>query len=121
MELVLYRCAHCGNVVFKVVDKGVPVVGDPSTTAGFIMEDQDRPKIINCVAINNQGKGIWLINSKNALIQGNTISNNAVAGIHDDNPAGTNLIVGNTFAMNGEGTADAMRPAEGSQFDNKTY
>lgn len=106
---------------FPHVDKGVPVVGDPSTTAGFIMEDQDRPKIINCVAINNQGKGIWLINSKNALIQGNTISNNAVAGIHDDNPAGTNLIVGNTFAMNGEGTADAMRPAEGSQFDNKTY
>lgn len=25
MELKLYRCAHCGNVVFKVVDKGVPV------------------------------------------------------------------------------------------------
>lgn len=31
MELKLYRCAHCGNVVFKVVDKGVPVVccGEP--------------------------------------------------------------------------------------------
>lgn len=31
MELVLYRCAHCGNVVFKVVDKGVPVscCGEP--------------------------------------------------------------------------------------------
>ena len=26
MEMKLYRCAHCGNIVFKVVDKGVPVV-----------------------------------------------------------------------------------------------
>ena len=25
MELKLYRCAHCGNIVYKVVDKGVPV------------------------------------------------------------------------------------------------
>lgn len=25
MEFMLYRCAHCGNIVFKVVDKGVPV------------------------------------------------------------------------------------------------
>ncbi|SMC77459.1 desulfoferrodoxin family protein [Papillibacter cinnamivorans] len=26
MELKLYRCAHCGNIAFKVVDKGVPMV-----------------------------------------------------------------------------------------------
>ncbi|OUN07655.1 desulfoferrodoxin [Flavonifractor sp. An92] len=26
MEFKLYRCAHCGNVVWKVVDKGVPVI-----------------------------------------------------------------------------------------------
>ena len=26
MELKLYRCAHCGNIVFKVVDKGVPLM-----------------------------------------------------------------------------------------------
>ena len=26
MELKLYYCAHCGNVVYKVVDRGVPVV-----------------------------------------------------------------------------------------------
>lgn len=25
MELKLYRCAHCGNVAFKLVDKGVPL------------------------------------------------------------------------------------------------
>lgn len=25
MEFKLYKCAHCGNIVFKVVDKGVPV------------------------------------------------------------------------------------------------
>ena len=31
MEIKLYHCAHCGNIVFKVVDKGVPVVccGEP--------------------------------------------------------------------------------------------
>ena len=26
MEFKLYRCAHCGNVILKVVDKGVPVM-----------------------------------------------------------------------------------------------
>ena len=26
MELKLYYCAHCGNIVYKVVDKGVPVM-----------------------------------------------------------------------------------------------
>ena len=26
MELKLYYCAHCGNVVYKVVDRGVPIV-----------------------------------------------------------------------------------------------
>lgn len=31
MEFKLYRCAHCGNIIWKVVDKGVPVVccGEP--------------------------------------------------------------------------------------------
>lgn len=31
MELKLYRCAHCGNIAFKLVDKGVPLVccGEP--------------------------------------------------------------------------------------------
>lgn len=31
MELKLYRCAHCGNIIMKVVDKGVPVIccGEP--------------------------------------------------------------------------------------------
>ena len=26
MEFKLYRCAHCGNIIYKVVDKGVPVM-----------------------------------------------------------------------------------------------
>lgn len=26
MELKLYKCAHCGNIAYKVVDKGVPLV-----------------------------------------------------------------------------------------------
>ncbi|MCI8539178.1 MAG: desulfoferrodoxin [Oscillospiraceae bacterium] len=26
MELKLYYCAHCGNIIYKVVDKGVPVM-----------------------------------------------------------------------------------------------
>lgn len=31
MELKLYRCAHCGNIAFKLVDSGVPMVccGEP--------------------------------------------------------------------------------------------
>ena len=35
MEFKLYRCAHCGNVIFKVVDKGVPVM-----CCGQKMEDR---------------------------------------------------------------------------------
>lgn len=33
MEFKVYRCAHCGNVAFKIVDKGVPLVccGAPMT------------------------------------------------------------------------------------------
>ncbi len=31
MEFKLYRCAHCGNVAFKLVDSGVPMIccGEP--------------------------------------------------------------------------------------------
>lgn len=44
MEFNLYRCAHCGNIVYKVVDRGVPVFccGEkmeelvPNTTDGAV-------------------------------------------------------------------------------------
>lgn len=26
MELTLYKCSHCGNIIFKAYDSGVPVV-----------------------------------------------------------------------------------------------
>ena len=26
MEFKLYRCAHCGNIAWKIVDKGVPLM-----------------------------------------------------------------------------------------------
>lgn len=31
MELKLYRCAHCGNIAFKLIDSGVPMIccGEP--------------------------------------------------------------------------------------------
>ncbi len=33
MEFKLYRCSHCGNVAFKLVNSGVPMVccGEPMT------------------------------------------------------------------------------------------
>lgn len=106
---------------FPQVDKGDPIFGDAKTTAGFIMENQNKPRIINCTAINNQGKGIWLLNSKNALVQGNTISGNATVGVHDENPTGANLIVANTLSMNGQGAADAIQAAKDRQVDNRIY
>lgn len=44
MEFKLYKCRHCGNIVYKIVDKGVPVVccGEkmeemiPNTTDGAL-------------------------------------------------------------------------------------
>ena len=106
---------------FPHADKGVPVVGDPLTGAGFILDNQDKTKIINCVSVNNHGQGIWLIGSKNSLIQGNTISGNTALGINDDNPTGPNKIVGNTLSMNGKGPADAIRASDDSQSDNRKY
>ena len=52
MEFKLYRCAHCGNVIFKVVDKGVPVMccGQkmeefvPNTTDGAMVEHPMLPE-----------------------------------------------------------------------------
>lgn len=26
MELKLYKCAHCGNIAFKLIDSGVPMI-----------------------------------------------------------------------------------------------
>lgn len=44
MEFKLYKCAHCGNIVWKIVDKGVPLIccGEkmeelvPNTTDGTL-------------------------------------------------------------------------------------
>jgi parallel beta-helix repeat protein len=130
-ENTFIDCVADGNTVNRIpmhrhppfphIDKGEPIVGDPLTGAGFLMDNQNKPKIINCTVINNQGKGIWLIGSKNALIQGNTVSGNTALGIHDENPAGTSLIAGNTLSMNGKGTADAIQAAKEIQIDNCIY
>lgn len=94
---------------FPHLDKGEPIKGDPLTGAGFIMDSQNKPKIINCQAVNNNGVGIWLLNTKNALIEGNTVAGNTTLGIHDESPAGANMIVGNKLRMNGNGKDDNLK------------
>ncbi len=130
-ENTFIDCVADGNTAHRIpmhqhkpfphVDRGESISGDPMTVAGFIMDNQDKPKIINCTAINNQGKGIWLIDSKNALAQGNTVAGNSALGIHDERPKGNNLIVGNILSMNGKSPADSIRAEGGAPLDNRVY
>lgn len=55
MEQKFYRCAHCGNIVTKLTDKGVPVVccGEPMglLVAGSV--DASKEKHVPIVKIDN--------------------------------------------------------------------
>lgn len=105
------QCAADGNTVdrapmhqqrpYPQVDRGEPIAGDPMLGAGFVLQGQSNPKILDCIAINNLGKGVWLLNSRNALVQGSTLAHNKLLGIHDEAPAGPNLIVDNRLRGNG--------------------
>lgn len=104
-------CVADGNTVdrepmhqhapFPHVDKGARIAGDPMTGAGFVLEAQDQAKIVDCYAFNNHGIGIWLLNSSNTLVEGNTIAGNSTMDIHDDTEASTNLISDNRLRLNG--------------------
>ena len=72
------------------------------TGAGFLLDGQSHPKILDCIAINNHGKGVWLLNSRHALVQGSTLAHNSLLGIHDEAPAGPNLMVDNRLSGNGD-------------------
>jgi len=99
------QCVADGNTVDRApmhrhspyphVDRGERVVGDPALGAGFLLDGQSGAKILDCIAINNHGKGVWLRNSRDALVQGSTLAHNTLLGLHDEAPSGTNLIVDN--------------------------
>ena len=111
-------CVADGNTVDRVpmhqhkpyphVDRGEAVVGDAMLGAGFILQGQDCPTLIDCVAINNHGKGVWLLGTRNALVQGSTVAHNTALGIHDETPAGTNRVTGNTLYHNGHAAEDQL-------------
>lgn len=103
---------------FPHIDKGDKIAGDKMTGAGFIMDNQDKAKIIDCLVINNHGKGIWLINSKNSLIEGNTIAGNSAIGLHDEQPSGTNMVIGNKLRLNGQNSKDNLCGISNEQDDN---
>lgn len=106
------HCVADGNTVDRVpmhqhppyphVDRGERIAGDPMTGAGFLLDGQSHPKILDCIAINNHGKGMWLRNSRHALVQGSTLAHNSLLGIHDETPTGPNLIVDNRLRSNGD-------------------
>jgi parallel beta-helix repeat protein len=81
-------------------DRGDKVIGDPMTGAGFIMNSQIKPKIINCKAINNHGIGIWLLNTRDALVEGNIVAGNTTKGIHDEAATGENIVRDNSLGKN---------------------
>ncbi len=87
------------------VDSGL-LAGNPQKGAGFLLLDQNSPRIIDCKTINNKGKGIWLRNTKNALIEKNLVIDNNLYGIHDQSPSGLNTYVSNEARLNGSSHAD---------------
>ena len=99
------QCVADGNTVDRVpmhehkpyphVDRGERIVGDPMAGAGFLLDGQSRSTILDCIAINNHGKGVWLRYSRDCLVQGSTLAHNTLPGLHDDAPAGPNLMVDN--------------------------
>lgn len=119
VENTFIDCVADANTVDRVpmhehkpyphVDKGESVTGDPLTGAGFIMNSQVKPKIINCQAINNHGVGIWLLNTKDALVEDNLVAGNTTLGIHDEAATGENIIINNKLRQNGEKEADHLK------------
>lgn len=119
IENTFIDCVADGNTVdrvpmhenkpFPIVDKGEVITGDPMTGAGFLMSSQVKPKIINCKAINNHGVGIWLMDTKDALIEDNVIAGNTTIGIHDDASSGVNLIINNKLRKNGKKEEDNLK------------
>jgi len=99
------NCTADGNTVDRVpmhqhkpyphVDRGERIAGNPALGAGFVLDAQAGAKILDCVAINNHGQGVWLRGSRDCVVQGNTFAHNTLAGARDESPAGANLIAGN--------------------------
>jgi parallel beta-helix repeat protein len=103
-------CIASGNTVDCVplfVQAPAPPVdteaseGDPEKGAGFLLIDQIDPVILHCQAMHNNGKGIWLRNSRGALVEGNTLVKNKLYGIQDEEPAALNTYVANGARLNG--------------------
>lgn len=124
------NCTAEGNTVNRVpvfeqppypqVDKGIEVSGDLLTCAGFIIDNQHAAKIIDCIATNNQGQGIWIHNSGNAIVEGNYVAGNAAKGIRDETPTCKNLFAGNKLRLNGNGPADNLQVDEGTSHENSS-
>lgn len=58
MELKLYRCSHCGNVAFKLVDKGVPLVCCGDAMDELIPGTTDGAREKHVPAISRDGKEV---------------------------------------------------------------
>lgn len=60
MELKLYVCRHCGNVVWKVVDKGVPVVCCGQKMEEFVPGTTDASQEKHVPAIKREGDRVTI-------------------------------------------------------------
>ena len=54
MKIKFYKCTHCGNVIVKTVDSGVPVVccGEPMQELSANKEDAAVEKHVPAVTVN---------------------------------------------------------------------
>lgn len=60
MELKLYVCPHCGNVVWKVVDKGVPLVCCGQKMVELIPDTTDASLEKHVPAIQREGDKVTI-------------------------------------------------------------
>ncbi len=117
-DLTFIDCIADGNTVDReplfdtppapAVDEGESR-GDPKNGAGFFLDGQSKLSMIGCKALNNHGKGIWLLGCGSANIQGVTVSGNTLVGMENEAPAAASAFSGNSARLNGNGHADNYR------------
>jgi hypothetical protein len=86
----------------------IDCLADANSTAGFLLNKQRAPKIFGCRVINHSGAGIWLIGSRDAIVEGCFLAVNTADAIRDESPAGTNLFVNSKLRLNGSDPVDSL-------------
>lgn len=60
MDIKFYRCKHCGQIIVKVVDKGIPVVCCGEEMEELVANSVDAAKEKHIPVIEQNGKNVYV-------------------------------------------------------------